>query len=215
MKQSSLFNPLQVSVECQKEIETTKGKAIKTNEKIKTLLGKAMQGVQDVIGEIKMGETIHYGSFGEWSMHDLLAYLIQQTGPAQVYIATWSISEIAVRSLLFNLQNGNITDLMMIFDWRIKVRRPEVYELAKFNISDIRLTTCHAKVTVIINDIWAIAIVGSANYTNNPRIEAGVISCDKNAAIFHKTWIMDELRHSDPFEARKRGTGNDSYRRSD
>lgn len=204
MEQSSLFDLSRVSTEIQKAADTTKSKSVKTQENVNTALGMSTQKIQEVIGNVKMGETTHYASLGEWSMHDLLFHLLTQTGPAQVYISTWSVSEDAVRQLLAKLQDGSITTLKSVFDWRVKMRRPEAYELAKYNIADIRLTTCHAKVTVIENDSWSIAIVGSANYTNNPRIEAGVISCDKKAAAFHKSWMLEELQHSDPFDTKKK-----------
>ena len=187
------------------EVETkTKSKAQKTQEKIICRLGKASKKVSEVIGNVKMGESIHYASIGDWSMHDLLFHLLKQTGPAKVYISTWSVSENAVRMLIDKMNNGEITKMSAVFDWRVKMRRPEAFELAKFNISDIRLTTCHAKVTVIENDEWNISIVGSANYTNNPRIESGVISCDKTASGFHKFWITEEIKVSDPFDTIKK-----------
>lgn len=204
MNQSALFDISQISSEIQKNVETTKSKATKTKEKAVMAIGKAGQRVSEVIGNVKMGETVHYASLGEWSMNDLLFHLLSQTGPAKVYISTWSVSEDAVRQILSKIREGSITELKAVFDWRVKMRRPEAYELARFNIADIRLTTCHAKVTVIENNSWSIAIIGSANYTNNPRIEAGVISCDKKAAGFHKTWMLEELQHSDPFDTKKK-----------
>ena len=200
----SLFNLKEIKSEAKKQIKKIKSTSKKTIENNKIAIGKADEKVHDVIGNIKMGETIHYASIGEWSMHNLLFHLLNKTGPANVFISTWSVSEDAVRQIIDKIKTGFILNIKAVFDWRVKLRRPEAFELAKFNIADIRLTTCHAKVTIIQNENWDIVVVGSANYTNNPRIEAGVISCDKTAAEFHKSWMTEELNQADPFDTKKR-----------
>lgn len=196
----TLFNIKQIAVETKRQADQTKSKAAKTRERSTAKLGKARMRLEKVIGAVKMGQTIHYASVGEWSTHDLIFYLIKQTGPVNLYLSTWSVSEDAVRQLIEKIKSGDIKKIFAVFDWRVKVRRPQAFELANYNIADIRLSSCHAKVTVIENKEWSIAVVGSANYTNNPRIEAGVISCDKVAADFHKDWINGEISRCDPFD---------------
>ena len=201
--QESLFKIQQIARETTSSRAQTKSKSVKTEEKSEAKIGKASEKVKEVIGEIKMGETIHYASIGEWSTHDLLFHILDQTGPAEIIFSTWSVSEDAIRQLIQKVKEGTITKISGVLDWRVKMRRPEAFELANFNIANLRLTTCHAKVTVIENDAWSIVIVGSANYTNNPRIEAGVISCDKKAADFHKKWMSEALEEADPFDTKK------------
>jgi len=149
-----------------------------------------------------MGETTHYATAGDWSNHELLFHILKQTGPAHVALATWSISEDAIRLMLDWYHKKLILSMSALLDWRVKVRRPEVLELLKFNLANthLYLTNCHAKTAVVQNHKWSIAIVGSANFTNNPRIEAGVICCSKTAADFHLSWIKDEITRSKPFE---------------
>lgn len=168
--------------------------------RLQARLAKARSRVADVVGELVPGQTIHYASMGEWSSHDLLYHLLDVTGPAAVWVATWSITETPVRQLVDRLRAGAITDLHMLLDWRTRVRCPEAMQLAKANAATLRLANCHAKVTVVRNAAWAIAVVGSANYTNNPRIEAGVISTDPAAADFHQGWIAAEIARAAPFE---------------
>ena len=153
-----------------------------------------------VIGDVKMGDCIHYVTAGEWSMHDLLFHLLDKTGPADVYAASWSITEDPVRQLITRIVDRRILHLHAILDWRTKVRCPAVLALAQANFTDIHLTNCHAKCTAIINKKWQIAIVGSANYTNNPRIETGVVHCDPTAATFHRDWILAQIALSDPLD---------------
>ena len=183
-----------------------KSSMVKNKTKSKVKLGKSAATVSAVIGRVKMGETVHYVSNGEWSMHDLLFHLISITGPARVTLCSWSISEKAVRRIIEAFNDNVLIDLRCVFDWRVKVRRPEVLSMVQKNIRNIALTACHAKVTVIENDDWSIAIIGSANYTNNPRIESGVIACDKAVAGFHREWMEKEIRGGHPFEDDSRKT---------
>ena len=45
-------------------------KAVRTNEKIRVVIGKANQKLEEVIGTINQGECISYSSNGDWSTHD-------------------------------------------------------------------------------------------------------------------------------------------------
>ncbi|MGB4775704.1 MAG: hypothetical protein WBP45_11055 [Daejeonella sp.] len=164
------------------------------------LLIRANDTLLEKFPGITQGISYHYATAGLWSSHDLLFHLLTFTGPAKVYLATWSITEDPARMLVNGLNNGIIQELYGLFDIRVKIRSPETYLFAKHNLCKARLTVCHAKVTIIQNENWNISIVGSANYTNNPRIEAGVISTLKATAEFHKDWILKELDKAHPFD---------------
>jgi hypothetical protein len=164
------------------------------------LIFKSVDTLKEKLPIIKSDTSYHFASGGVWSTHELLFHLLSFTGPAKVFIATWSITEEPSRMLVHGLNSGLITELNGIFDIRVKQRAPETYAFAKHNFCNARLTVCHAKVTVIKNDLFNISIVGSSNYTNNPRIEAGVISTHKITADFHENWIMAELRNAHPFD---------------
>ena len=157
--------------------------------------------IEDVIGELIPGRNIHFACLVEWSMHELLDYLLQKVGPSKVYIATWSIGETGARYLVDLIQKGLITELQGIFDFRSSNRHPEAFHLAKQHVSRLRLYPCHAKVTVIVNDNWQIVVNGSANYTNKKRIESGVISINNDVAQMHLTqWILPMIERGELFE---------------
>lgn len=179
-----------------------KSEAIKTTKNAQklTTASKRFQRCADVVGQIQMGTDVHYVSAGEWSTHDLLFHMLAQTGPAEVHAASWSITEDPCRQLIRAIDAGQITSLHLLFDWRVKIRCPEAHALAKHNATSVYLTSCHAKTTVIINKDWQVAIIGSANYTNNPRIECGIICCNAEIAHFHRDWISKTIAASDPFE---------------
>ena len=163
-------------------------------------IGKAREKLVQVFGNVREGQSIHFASLGDWSTHDLLFFLLEQTGPARVYFTTWAISEYAIRQLYQFIEQGLIIELKGIFDYRNGIRKPAELQFLQKITTDIKAAKCHAKVTVVENDQWGISVVGSANYTRNPRIEAGVLCCDKMVAAFHRDWILNELSNTSAFD---------------
>jgi len=163
-------------------------------------IGKANAKLHQVFGQVAQNQSVHYVSLGDWSTHDLLFFLLEQTGPARVYFTTWAISEYAIRQLYQFIEHGLILELKGIFDYRNGIRKPAELQFLQKITTDIKAAKCHAKVTVIENDQWGISVVGSANYTRNPRIEAGVLCYDKNVAAFHRDWILHELSNTSVFD---------------
>jgi len=166
-------------------------------------IGKANEKLHQVFGQVTDGQSVHYASLGDWSTHDLLFFLLEQTGPARVYFTTWAISEYAIRQLYQFIEHGLILELKGIFDYRNGIRKPAELQFLQKITTDIKAAKCHAKVTVIENDNWGISVVGSANYTRNPRIEAGVLCCDKTVAAFHRDWILKELSNTSALDRSK------------
>ena len=177
-----------------------KGGAMKVEGQPKRLvLAKAREQLR-VLGELKPGEDIHFASRSAWSMHDLLFYLLEQTGPAKVTLATWAISEQAVRMLLQGLEAGVILGLQALLDRRVRIRKEQVLAFAQNICSRLYLVDCHAKILLIENDQWRVSVSGSANMTKNRRIEAGVISTCPEVFTFHQHWLSQELEGLNPFE---------------
>lgn len=163
-------------------------------------IGKANAKLQEVFGTISQDQTVPFVSLGDWSTHDLLFFLLEQTGPARVYFTTWAISEYAIRQLYNLIEQGRILQLKGIFDYRNGIRKPAELQFLEKISTEIKPAKCHAKVTVLENDNWGISIVGSANYTRNPRIEAGVLFSLKEVATFERNWIEKELSNNSVFD---------------
>lgn len=164
-----------------------------------TVLAHLKESVDQIFPDIRMGTNYHYATMGEWSSAELLYHLLRITGPAAVYFTTWSIKESPVRKLMEMQETGLITELHALMDFRVRSTTPAVYFLAKNNSTRIGLSSIHAKTTVIKNDRWAVSVISSANYTNNHRIERGVICCDPAVAAFDMDWISKELDQAKPF----------------
>jgi hypothetical protein len=159
-------------------------------------VGFANEILKKHIGEIPKDRAVHFITSGRYSAHDLLLYILKQTGPADVLISTWSISEAAIRSIVQKYEEKIIRSIGFLIDPRIKNRNPKPLQMLIANFK-YKFKACHAKVTLIGNESWKISVIGSANMTQNPRIERGVILPFPEVYEFDKKWILDEIGEGD------------------
>lgn len=110
---------------------------------------------------------------GEWAIHDVLPILLQRIGPAEVKIATFSVSEDSLRPLLFLVDSDLITKLTMLLDTTVKRHKLDLLLFALNITPTIRIDSNHAKILLVRNDTHTFGIVGSANLNQPRRIEAG------------------------------------------
>lgn len=186
-----------------KQFEADSGKreaaALRISLAERYTLGKYTETIEKVIGIPTMGECINFVTGARWSAHNLLHYLLKYTGPAAIYLSTYTISEDAVRLLANMLESGMISAIHALIDKRFDGRNAKAMQFAKETFTSLKLRDCHAKVTVVMNDKWAISMVGSANYSNNPRIERGTLFLSNEVASFDRDWILAEIQNDKPF----------------
>jgi hypothetical protein len=163
-------------------------------------LGKVREKIRDVIGDISGIDLIDYTSMGRWSMHHLLFYLLEKTGPAKVWFTTWAISTKAITMMVDALSDGTITELHSLLDRRIRIRRSDCMAFLTHNANSIFLIDCHAKVLLIENNAWRIVVKSSANFSENKRIESGVIMQIPEVFNINKKWIEETIKGEKAFE---------------
>lgn len=169
-------------------------RGIVINESVKHMLPAG--SINEVLEMVIHGATVHWMTKGDWSMHDLLLGVLLITGPADVYLSSYAFSEYPAR-LLADLKNEKamIRDLHCLIDSRIDKRSASALRLVENNATRCKLINTHAKVTLVINTSWQVAIVGSANYTENKRVEAGFIVEGPEVVGFHKQWMENEFKN--------------------
>jgi hypothetical protein len=171
------------------------------------------QSLKNAFPKFEQDHEYPYASGGEWATHNLIDHMLQTTGPCHLYAATWSVAEHAATRIAAMIDAGLFLSVHFLVDWRVQVRTPSFLAIARSNFSDCRVTSCHAKCFVLQNDAWSVSCVGSANFTNNPRIEAGHISTQKKTAIFHRDWILAEIKNAAPFGVDMRKAGKPDGRK--
>ena len=150
----------------------------------------------DQLGAIEIGKAKHYYSSGAFNLVQLVLYVLRQTGPAHVFLASYSISERAITTLRNHLDKGDILSMRFLIDNRVRTISPKPFDhmLNAFQ-NCVRCRTLHAKVALIWNDNMAVDIVGSQNATHNPKLERGTIFTQREVFDFDKKVMEYEFEH--------------------
>jgi hypothetical protein len=133
--------------------------------------------------------SIWYLSEGKLSIHQLLEALLKTTGPAQVAICSWGITEDPARALKRLKDNGLIQHLTCLFNSRVASNNAGAYQLISQVADNIGVAECHAKAISIINQTYSIGLISTANLSHNPRMELVVIDNDRKRAVWIRDWI--------------------------
>ena len=145
------------------------------------------------IGYIINGKTTHYYSYGNFNLVRLIIHLLKQTGPANVFMTSYSFSQTSIEQILNHRQKGNILSFRVLIDNRVKTMSPIPFQMLT-TAFDYRCSSIHAKVALIWNDAWNISIVTSQNATDNPKMERGTIFTDIQTFNFDKNALENEFK---------------------
>ena len=142
------------------------------------------------MGLIVPGKDIHFWSFGNFNMMRLVFWIIEQTGPADIIMSTYSISPKTLQGVINRKEKGLIRNIRFLIDNRVRSLSPKPFDMLVRNF-DYRCISIHAKVACIYNDKWKITIVSSQNATDNPKMERGTIFTGNDIFEFDKSVLED------------------------
>lgn len=166
------------------------------------VLSRAEMTLAAAFPEIRPGFDYPFVTGGSWNIHDLVTYLIKITGPADLVMATWSVSQKGIDRLITLRKSGQIRSLRMLVDWMVQTTHPGLIAIAKTYGDKLVVEDIHAKAFVLQNSAWAISYVGSSNLTTHRKIEAGHLSTSPAVAAFHAGWINSSIDGGKPFGLR-------------
>lgn len=150
-----------------------------------------------VLPRLEQQTHVHLPSFSRWSMVGLLEHLLHLTGPAEVWLTSWTITEDPMRSIIRMMVEGRILSIAALFDDRAPNYNAKGAQLAKANIERLAFIPIHAKVMVLMNEQWAVSVVSTANITRNKRVERYVICTHREVAEMDRDWIEKFLPSRD------------------
>ena len=160
----------------------------------RTLLRIADDAAANALGRITPGCEIFAITNGHLSLVDILAHVLETTGPARLDVATWTAADGDLRRAHAFMLDGRVKHARFIVDPSFRSRKPEfcatLVEL--FGPECIRTTPIHGKFATIQNETWKIAIRTSMNLNVNRRIESVEIS-DDPALVDFLTDFMDQV----------------------
>jgi len=146
------------------------------------------------MGALTMGESVHFATTARWHLHDIIVWALRQTGPADIYLAMFSIKEYQARVLGKMKADKLIKEMHVLVDYRLEVRDAKVMPFLKESCDSIGMMRTHAKLVVLRNENWGVTITGSANLTQNTRADVGVITCNKEVADYRIDWITQNIK---------------------
>jgi len=165
---------------------------VSTKKEIRRLMRE--ETAQEAIGQLYSGCAIFGITKGQFSLIELIAVILSQTGPADVFISTWTAAGADLTDAFQLLESGKMTQCRFLVDHTFQRRKPafaaKIREL--FGIDAVRVTKNHAKFVLIRNDKWDIVLKTSMNLNTNPRLEDFDIQDDKVMADFLQG-LMDEI----------------------
>ena len=149
---------------------------------------------RDAIGPLTPGCELFVLTFGQFSLIDALCYLVEQTGPADVTLATWTAADADLTRAKALLAGAQIRSMRYIVDRSFLTRKPEYCRAMRDLFGDdcIRTARSHAKWAVIANERWTLAVRTSMNLNHNPRLENLEISDDPDLCEFFNA-VADDL----------------------
>ena len=163
-------------------------------KKLRTFKKKANRDIRvckrhfakSAIGKIEKNSDVFILTAGQFSLIDAMVEIIDQTGPADVVISSWTAASANLIATAEMIESSNIKSFRMIIDRSFHTRQPDYYYkmVELFGVESIREINTHAKFMVIINDSWNIVIRTSMNLNENPRLENIEISESKPFADF-------------------------------
>lgn len=155
----------------------------------------AKQGRADeAIGKLDRGCEIYILTFGQFSLIHALTAILEQTGPADVDISSWTAANAHLEQSERMMADSQIRNLRFVVDRSFKTRQPRYCQRMREIFGDgcIRTARSHAKFMAIRNDEWEIAVRTSMNLNENPRLENIEISDDPQLCGF-LTSVVDSI----------------------
>ena len=139
------------------------------------------------LGTIRQGSDKHFYSNGAFNLVQLMLYVLRQTGPADVFLSTYSIAEDSVSTLRRYVDEGRILSIRFLIDNRVRSISPKPFAHLIASFPDAyRCTSLHAKVAHV-------SIVGSQNATHNPKLERGIIHTSPEIWRFDNNIMYDQF----------------------
>lgn len=163
---------------------------------------QAEVNAHQALGRLEPGVELFGFTKGQFSLINLIIAVLDQTGPADVTVATWTAAQREIRDAERLLRERRITRLRFLVDFSFPRRQPAYCALLRETFGDdtLRVTKTHAKFVTIRNDRWSLVIRTSMNLNENPRFEMWELSDDPEMLRFLEA-LVDAVFEDQPVGA--------------
>lgn len=149
--------------------------------------------VREAVGQIYHGCEIYGLCRGQYSLIDIVEYILRSTGPADIVLSTWTAAGADIDYALRLRRDGHMRSIRWVIDASFPIRQPAYCVAMREHFGDdsIRVTENHAKFVLISNADWHIALRTSMNFNENRRLESWEISDDATLHAYLSDVVTD------------------------
>ena len=151
--------------------------------------------IKEFGGLPKKNETLMLKTIGLSDTGSIMRSHLRENIIDELYIATWIISRQNIDAIIDAIDNGKIKQLVFVISNRQRQLKKAdyAYLVEQFKEREnikFRVVNSHAKTFSFSSNNDYYTVVGSGNWTTNPRIEVYQISNNKDVFQFNKDWMI-------------------------
>ena len=134
---------------------------------------ESFRNAAETIGKLEHGMSLFAVTRGQFSMIDIINYLVVELGQAGVSVWTWVVADYEVEVMTALIDNRKLTEGILIVDYSAGKRNPSIIDgwQSKFGPESVKICKNHAKIIRVWNDDFHFRVGGSMNLNYNPRFE--------------------------------------------
>lgn len=176
-------------------------RALRTRAKQNLKKTSQRETLRDLLKTIpRVGETTHVissGKFNFWTFVPVIHGIINQPIDA-LYCATWMVNAQSVKELVQLLDAGIVRESRWIVGNYLKTREPLIYSQLKTELETkgrgwVKAMETHIKLILIESPPFYLTVTGSANMTENKRLEGCQLTNDRDTFEFYKI-VLEEAK---------------------
>jgi hypothetical protein len=127
----------------------------------------------ECIGTLEPGAALFAVTRGQFSMIDATLACLEQTGPADISLWTWTVAEYEIACMERLRQDSRLRKGVLIIDGGAREKNAGLIRQWQdtFGRQSVRYVLNHAKIVTIENAQFKLLLRGSMNLNFNPRFE--------------------------------------------
>lgn len=111
-------------------------------------------------------------------MADVIDWIVSQSGKAEIWLTSFSISEEFIRRLFYIRQRCEVSRINLVLDFKATTKTLCLWPFLSIAIDRVYLSDNHSKILLVKGERLNVAVVTSQNLTRGNRHEVGIISTD-------------------------------------
>ena len=156
----------------------------------------SMASARDYFGKIEPGLEILGLTKGQFSLSDLIHCIVEDLGPCEVDISTWTAAGADASRMISLVEAGQVKRMRWVVDNIFVKRQPGLSKAIIEAGGEMRILKTHAKFAVFRAAELNVVLRTSMNLNANPRIEYFEISESKEMASFFTNYIESVFKNA-------------------